>query len=173
MVPANPFEEKERRMNELQQLSARADIGDLLAQYASGLDLVDREMFESCHTDPVDIDFGSFDSTCVKMMTAAEWADWCWDHIQGLDSTQHIMANYRVTFGGEAEATVIAYLQAVHYIRDVGAYTAGGYYTNRVVRTPGGWRFARVRFTLTWESGDRGIFDIGRQRPVATRVRPY
>jgi hypothetical protein len=159
-------------MNEQQHLVARADIGELLAQYAAGLDFVDREVFESCHTDPVNIDFGSFDATCVKAMTAAEWADWCWDHIVGLDSTQHIMGNYRMTFFGADEARVMAYVQAVHYIRDFGAYTAGGYYTNRVVRTEAGWRFARLRFTLTWESGDRGIFDVGRNRPAGTRVRP-
>jgi hypothetical protein len=82
------------------------------------------------------------------------------------------MANYRITFNGDDEATAIAYVQAVHDIRDLGSYTAGGYYTNRVVKTAAGWRLARLRFTLTWQAGDRGILDLGRQRPTGTRVRP-
>jgi hypothetical protein len=159
-------------MDALQQLLDRAELSELMSQYAAGVDLLDRDLYQSCFTDPVEIDFGSFDDAAVKAMTPAEWADYCWDLIERLDSTQHIITNHRITFNGDDEATIIAYMHAQHYLQDIGGYIAAGYYTNRAVRTADGWRLARVRFTLTWESGDRNIFEIQRERPIGTRVRP-
>ena len=159
-------------MDQLQRLIDRVELVELMSQYAAGVDLLDRELYASCFTDPVDIDFGSFDPDSVKVMTPEEWVGYCWDFVEGLDASQHIITNHRITFNSDDEATIIAYMHAQHYIQEVGGYIAAGYYTNRAVRTDAGWRLARVRYTLTWESGDRSVFDIGRQRPPGTRVRP-
>jgi hypothetical protein len=58
-------------------------------------------------------------------------------------------------------------MQAQHYLpNDQGdnVYTLGGYYTNRLVRTPRGWRIWACRLTVTWATGNRYLFDLARAR---------
>jgi hypothetical protein len=158
-------------MDELQRLIDRTELIELMGRYAAGVDLLDRELYGICFTNPVEIDFASVDT--LRSMTPREWCDFCWGIVEGLDSTQHIITNHRITFIDDDEATIIAYMHAQHYIKDVVSYVSAGYYTDRAVRTDAGWRLARVRFTRTWESGDGARRDIGRQRPPQPRVRPH
>jgi hypothetical protein len=156
-------------VDQVQRLADRVDIVELMNQYAAGMDLLDVELYQRCFTDPLEIDFGSWDEEAVKQMSIQEWVDYVWDKIQGLDATQHIMTNHHVTFQGDDEATCVAYLHAQHYIKgaECEAYTVGGYYTDTVVRTGEGWRISRAKFTMTWSTGDIGvILDVGRRRPA-------
>jgi|SRR5271155_2481770 len=153
-------------MDELQRLVDEAAIVQLTYQYSRGIDLLDRALYKSCFTDPVEIDFESWDGT-QGPMPADGWVDYVWDLVVGLDATQHIMTNHNIDFDDDDHATCIAYLHAQHYIAGapVETFTAGGFYTNSVVRTDGGWRIGRCKLTLTWRTGDVGILELGKKRP--------
>jgi hypothetical protein len=153
----------------------RAELIDLTYRYAAGVDLLDRDAYRSCFTEPVEIDFGSFDDEAVKVMSTEEWIDYCWHHVEGLDSSQHIITNHRIAFDETDKATIVAYLHGQHYLEDAGGYILSGYYTYGAVRTPEGWRISRVQFTKTWDSGDPVVFELGRERlaqGTASRSRP-
>jgi hypothetical protein len=154
-------------MDQTQRLVDRVDIIELINQYAAGMDMFDRALYSACFTDPVDIDFSSWDGT-KHLWSVAEWVDYVWNLIEGLDCTQHIMTNHHVTFQSDDEATCVVYLHAQHYIQGAPAelFTAGGYYTNLVTRTPGGWKIRSCRFTMTWRAGDVGVLEVGQGRPA-------
>jgi hypothetical protein len=159
-------------MTTLRRLVDRADIIELMSQYAAGLDFLDRELYASCFTDPVAVDFGSFDfgslgAGAAQTMSVEEWTDYCWRAIQGSDATHHVITNHHISFDGDDEATLRAYVSVAHYIEDVAEYFSGGHYSNRVVRSGDGWRLAEVRFKEMWHSGNPAIFDLnqGRTRP--------
>jgi hypothetical protein len=155
-------------MTDTQRVGDRAEIVELVNQYAAGMDLFDADLYRQCFTEPVEIDFGSWDAEAVKTMSIQEWVDYVWDKIQGLDATQHIITNHHITFQSKKKATCLCYLQAQHYIKgaDCEAYTVGGYYTNSLVRTPDGWRIRRCKFTMLWSTGDIDVVLVeNRNRP--------
>jgi hypothetical protein len=169
LVATEPNEEV---MASLRRLVDRAEIIELMSQYALALDFLDRNLYASCFTDPVAVDFGSFDfgslgEGAAQTMSVDEWTDYCWRAIQGSDATHHVITNHHIRFVGDDEATLRAYVTVKHYIEDVAEYFSGGLYTDRVVRTGDGWRLAEVRFQEIWHSGNPAIFDLnqGRTRP--------
>ena len=71
-------------------------------------------------------------------------------------ATHHISSNHQITIDGD-NAHSRSYLQGVHVgPKPAEHWTAGGWYDCRYVRTSEGWKFARVRLTCVWLSGDVG-----------------
>jgi hypothetical protein len=137
---------------------------DLTHRYAAGVDLLDREAYARCFTETIEIDFGSFDASAVKVMTVQEWSDYCWNNLEGIDSSQHFITNHRLVADDDDRATIFAYVQAYHYLDGEGSYLLYGHYTFSARRSAEGWKLFRVRFDKTWETGDVGILDTGRER---------
>ena len=84
----------------------------------------------------------------------------------GFQATQHIITNHSIDIDGD-QATCVAYMQAQHFLpNDQGdnTLTMGGYYTHRLVRTADGWKISKCKLTVTWLTGNRGIFDLAAQR---------
>jgi SnoaL-like protein len=161
-------------MDAVQRLTDRVEIIEMVNRYASGMDLLDRPLYESCFTDPLEIDFASWDGT-ARTMSIKDWGDYVWEQIVGLDATQHIITNHHVTFQGDDDATCVAYLHATHYIADlaVPVFIAGGFYTDRMKRTADGWKIAGCTCTLTWRNGDIGVMELAKQRPPRPEPGPY
>jgi SnoaL-like domain len=91
----------------------------------------------------------------------------------------HMITNHVITVAGD-NATCIAYVQARHYLpNDTGdsMQTMFGYYTNRFVRTPArfvrtpaGWKIRACKLTLTWQTGNWGIFALASARLKAAEA---
>ena len=45
-----------------------------------------------------------------------------------------------------------------------------GYYTNRFVRTPAGWKIRACKLTLSWQTGNWGIFALASARLKAAEA---
>ena len=77
-----------------------------------------------------------------------------------------MITNQVITLNGD-EATCVAYVQARHHLPNE---TGGsdqvmyGYYTNRLVRTAGGWKIRARKLTVTWNEGNMHIFELARRR---------
>ena len=132
----------------LQQLLDRMEIIDVSNRYASGVDLKDRDLYRSCFVDEINVDFSSTGLGEAMTLPADTWVDQALMMVGMYQSTQHIITNHTITINGD-EATSIAYVQAQHYNPD-SIMTIGGYYTNKLVRTPEGWRISDLKLTSTW-----------------------
>lgn len=150
----------------LQLLLDRAEISDVQLRYATGLDSRDWALFRSCFTDEIDTDFSSIFGGAPRRVNADKWAASAKQTLGGLKATQHMITNHVITVNGD-EAVCIAYVQARHFLpNDTGDNTQNmfGYYTNRFVRTPAGWKIRACKLTVTWNTGNWQIFALGRER---------
>ena len=76
-----------------------------------------------------------------------------------LDATQHLVGNHQVTVDGDT-ATHRCHLQSQHVKAGTPGgdnYIVGGYYDDRLVRTPAGWRIAHRTMQQTWTEGNRDV----------------
>ncbi len=153
----------------LRTILDRQAISATVIRYATGIDRRDWDAYRSCFTDEVEIDFTSFGGGEPQTMRAGDWVAGVRAGLSGFQATQHISTNHVITVEGD-EATCVSYMQAQHYLpNDKGdnSLTLGGYYTNRLVRAPDGWRIRRCQLTITWTAGNRHIFELARERFAA------
>ena len=167
-------DEPARLSGELQRLIDRAAISDVVIAYATGVDTRNWELYRSIFTDPCTFDFSSWNGRPAVSMPADDWVTGVRGTLSGFDATQHISSNHVITFeraeaAGDDRARCVSYMQAQHFLADqpVTCCTLGGYYTNDLVHTDDGWKITRCQLTVTWSTGDRGLFGIARARWAA------
>ncbi|MBB5069376.1 nuclear transport factor 2 family protein [Saccharopolyspora gloriosae] len=145
----------------VQRLVDRAEINDVQLRYASGTDSHDWELFRSCFTDEVEVDFSEGFGRPVARMKADDWVRGTAPRMESFAATQHMITNLVITFDGDDLATCVAYVRARHHLpNNTGGsdQTVYGYYTNRFERTSHGWRIAKVKLTALWMTGNFGLF---------------
>jgi 3-phenylpropionate/cinnamic acid dioxygenase small subunit len=151
----------------LQHLLDRAAISDLVLNYATGIDRRDWALYRSIFTDTVAIDFSTW-SGMKQEMAADEWAASVRTTLACFDATQHTMSNHVITLDGD-RATIVVHMNALHYLAGE-VQQLGGFYTNGVVRTAEGWRIASCQLVISWEQGDRALFDRAGARGPQRRI---
>ena len=155
-----------------QMLLDRAEISDVQLRYATGLDSRDWPLFRSCFTDEIDTDFTSVFGGEPRKVSADRWTEAARRSLSGLKATQHMITNHVITVARD-DATCIAYVQARHYLpNDTGDDTQNmfGYYTNRFIRTPEGWKIRACKLTLSWQTGNWNIFALASARLKAAEA---
>lgn len=157
----------------VETLLARAEISDVVHRYATGIDRRDWSLYRSCFADEVEIDFTSWNGLPPRTARADEWVEGVRNGLSGFDATQHVSSNHVHTIAGD-EATCVSYMMALHHIVDGDErkmQAIGGYYTNQLRRWPdGGWRIHACKLTVTWERGDRALFQVAQGRWQAGRA---
>jgi len=140
----------------VRSLSDRADISQLIDRYITAFDLLteeprDDEWYRSVFTEDVRLVFPIGGHTGIDGLAEfnraarAKWA-----------RTHHLSANHLVTLDGD-RATVRAHLLVTHVPDIDGAahhLSTGSHFDAAAVRTPAGWRLAKMVFTLVWISGE-------------------
>ena len=145
----------------VRRLLDRAEISDVQLRYATGTDFRDWELFRSCFTDEVEVDFSDGFGRPVVRLHADDWVKATAPRMESFTATHHMITNHVITFDGDDAATLVAYVRATHHRpNNMGDsdQTVYGYYTNRFERTSGGWRIARLKLTALWMTGNFGIF---------------
>lgn len=125
----------------LQQVSDRIEIDDLLTRYATALDAKDWDLYSSCFTADAFVDYTAAGG--VKG-AVSEVRQWLAEVMAGFPMTQHLVMNRAVHVDGDT-ATCRSCLLNPMGIRDddsLAVFFDGGYYRDKLVRTPGGWRIA-------------------------------
>lgn len=142
---------------ELQEISDRIAIDELLVRYSRAIDSRDFDTLETLFTPDATFDGGSLgcptDAHAIREMIEGT--------LTGLDATQHLVGKSLVEFTDSDTAEVRTYLLSQH-IREsapgpVKHYFLGGEYADRVVRTPEGWKIAYRRLDRLWKQGDRAV----------------
>jgi hypothetical protein len=149
----------ERAMAEekVQTLMDRAAICEVMQRYGMSIDTRDWTALRSCFADEMEIDASESRSgrgAAPYNTSGDRWLEQIRRIVTKFAVTQHMISPYRIEVEGD-RAVCLAYLQARHFPPDCAdpnaVWVIGGYYTNRMVRTPQGWRIAVWKLTLTWQ----------------------
>ena len=79
--------------------------------------------------------------------------------IEPLDTTQHLIGNHQVTIDGDT-ATCRCQLHSQHVRAGAEGgdlFVIGGFYRDRLIRTPKGWRIQHRDMIATWSSGNPAV----------------
>ena len=161
---------------QIQLLTDRADISDLVHRYATGLDTRNWALLRSIFTEEIDVDMSSIHMRPAHL-TADAWVESARVLFAGFDATQHLSANHVHEIRGD-EATCTSYMRAEHFVinnEGENYYTMGGYYVDHLVRTAEGWKISAVNLNVTWNRGNRNVLNLaarrGRERLGLPRAR--
>jgi SnoaL-like domain len=141
----------------LRTLMDRAAIGELMQRYGMSIDTRDWSALRSCFADEIEIDNSdtSFGRSGPPLRISGDkWLHQIRRIVSKFAVTQHMISPYRIEIEGD-RAVCLSYLQARHFPPNCAdpqmVWAIGGYYTNQMVRTPGGWKIAVWKLTLTWQ----------------------
>lgn len=139
----------------LQELLDRVEIGELLTRYSTALDSREWDLLGEVFLPDAVCDYGALGNPRgVDAITALISGT-----IGDLDATQHLVGNVVVAVDGD-EATANCYLISQHIRQGTPGgdhYLLGGRYSDRVVRTPAGWRIAHRTLHRMWTTGNRDV----------------
>lgn len=151
---------------DLQTLSDRAELSELIYRYAFGIDTRDWELFRSIFADELHMDFSSYSGSPGTDMSGDDWVAGCRRMLPGFDATQHVLSNFMYDISGD-EATVTVYMQAEHFIANQlgdASHTLGGYYVHRCRRGAAGWKIHATTLNVTWSRGNRHVYQLAAER---------
>lgn len=154
---------------DLQLLSDRVEIIDLMNRYALSVDLRDWAGYRSCFADEIELDMSS--PGWPDKISADEWVDRIRAGIMVLDATQHQMSNHTINVDGD-QADSITYVRATHHLpSDEGdsQHTIVGYYNNKLIRTEQGWKIRRFNLTNLWNEGNLYLRELMAQARNSVR----
>ena len=141
----------------LQWLIDRAQIGDLLINFASALDTRDWAAYAANYAEGGLLELPDPERPGVFMVLRKEdMLEVVPKTLGRYSATHHMSTNQAISIDGET-AHSRSYLHAVH-VRSAANdhWSAGGWYDCEYVRSPQGWRFTRVRLTGVWLEGKVG-----------------
>ncbi len=151
----------------LHNLLDRAAISDVVLNYATGIDRRDWALYRSIFTDVVAFDFTTW-SGVREDMAADAWVASVRQTLACFDATQHTMSNHVITLDAD-RATITVHMHALHQFEGE-LQELGGFYTHGLIRTPAGWKIASCRLVITWERGDRALFERAAVRGPRARI---
>ena len=142
---------------------------DLSMRYAEAIDRRHWDDLVEVFAPQVRVDFSSFSNTPAspEPIDGAQWVSVVRRTIDGFTSTQHLIANQRITLDSPTTARYTAYVQAQHWMDRERWYLVGGSYDNEAVCLDGRWRLSAITFNQTWDAGDRGLLREASRRAGA------
>ena len=140
---------------DLQTISDRIEIEELLVRYSRAIDYRNFHELEGIFTEDAEFDAGGLGKpvgpTAIRAMIEGT--------LTGLDATQHLVGKSLIEIDGDT-AEVRTYLFSQHIRKDapgVDHYMLGAEYCDRARRTPDGWRLTYRRLDRMWTVGDREV----------------
>ncbi|KRF12289.1 hypothetical protein ASG90_14985 [Nocardioides sp. Soil797] len=139
---------------DLQELSDRQEIVDLLTRYTRAVDTKAYDDLAHVFTSDAVLDYAASGG---PVGPPAEVVPWIRKGLAGFQRTQHILGQVSITFDGPDRAAVTAYFTNPMVVVDregsEGLWEVGGYYHHDLVRTPNGWRSAKIVDDVQWTRG--------------------
>ncbi len=139
----------------------RTKITDHVLNYATGIDRHQWDLYRSIFADDITIDFASWSGDPASKMKADDWVAGVRATLEPFDATQHVLTNFAIELDGD-QAICTCYMSAHHHLvtgdlREM--QSIGGYYVHHLERSGDGWLIHRTQLNVTWEMGDRGLFE--------------
>lgn len=144
-----------------EDLVDRARITDHVLKYATGIDRHQWDLYRSIFADEIVMDFSSWSGQPATPMAADDWVAGVRATLEPFDATQHVLTNFVVEVDGNT-ATCTCYMAAHHHLvtgdlREM--HSIGGYYVHQLKRDGDGWLIHHTHLNVTWEMGDRELFE--------------
>jgi hypothetical protein len=131
---------------DVQALSDRLEIDDLISRYATAVDSRDWDLFRSCFVDDATIDYTTAGGASG---TVSEIAGWLEQTLTLFTLSVHYVTNREVTLLGDKATGWLAYFNP-NTLADGSLLLSGGHYRDAYVRTDAGWQFASRATEGTW-----------------------
>lgn len=139
---------------DLQRLTDRLEIVDLLTRYTRAVDTKAFGELAEVFTDDAVLDYSSVGG---PVGPPAEVAPWVGEGLAGFARHQHLLGQLEVRFASADAAEVTAYFtNPMVSVAPDGTETlweVGGYYHHSVRRTVDGWRSVRMVDEMVWSRG--------------------
>jgi len=143
---------------DLQELSDRAEIGDVIIRYTRAIDTGDWDKLDTVFTPDAQIDYTESGGVSAGY---AEVKPWLAEVLpQFFPKRMHSLHQVDIAFddaAGRDEADVSAYFHNPMPLTGPDGATKivqfGGLYHHRMVRTPDGWRSRRLHEEIVWKDG--------------------
>lgn len=132
---------------DLQEISDKIEIRELLFRYARGLDTQDWSLLSSVFTPDARLDYTSVDGPSGPRDEVVAWLERA---LTPVPMTQHFITNIEIDLEGD-RGTVRAMFYNPMQLPGVEALAhCGGNYHHQVVRTPEGWKSERLVEETKW-----------------------
>lgn len=135
-------------------LADRIEITDLLTRYATAVDDKDWPLYRSVFTADAQIDYSSAGGPTGDVDTVVAGLT---EQLQLFARTQHFISNIAVVLAGDTAAVRAMFFNPM-IVSPGKQFTCGGWYNHDLVRTPDGWRSARLVEEAAWFDGLEAAF---------------
>ncbi len=143
---------------DLQEISDRLEIADVVTRYTRGIDTGEWDRLDTVFTPDADIDYVESGGIHAGY---AEIKPWLAEMLPAFfPKRMHTIGQVEVVFGPGVvpeEATVVAYFDNPMPMDDGAGgekiVEVGGMYHHEMVRTPDGWRSRRLHEQVVWKRG--------------------
>ncbi|KOG91763.1 nuclear transport factor 2 family protein [Streptomyces varsoviensis] len=149
-------------MLNIQEISDRLEIQELLVAYATAVDGKDFDALDQIFTEDAHIDYTAFGAIAG---TLAEMKKYLTSSMAQLTACQHLMANTEIRLDGDrATGRVMAWNALGFPTEDGEPHIAllGMWYIDEYTRTPAGWRISRRGQERNWTKGFGDVIGNGR-----------
>ncbi|AHH97496.1 nuclear transport factor 2 family protein [Kutzneria viridogrisea] len=140
-------------MLDIQEISDRLEIQELLVAYATAIDSQDFDALDQIFTDDAYIDYTTFGGIAG---VRAEMKQFLASSMAQFTACQHLIANPEIRFDGDrATGRVMCLNTLVFPVKDGDPRIAllGMWYIDEYTRTPEGWRISRRSQERSWTQG--------------------
>jgi hypothetical protein len=138
---------------ELQQISDRIEISDLLTRYTRAIDTGEWNRLDEVFTPDAHIDYAATGGTVGAYPEVKQWLA---EMLPMFPRRQHVIAQSEVVLAGDEAAVTAYFLNPMILPQQDGSellWEFGGYYRHQLVRTDAGWRSRELVEELCWKRG--------------------
>ena len=132
---------------DLQELSDKLEINELLTRYARGVDSEDWELWKTVFTPDAHLDYSS---AGAAVGSRDEVADWLANAMQHLPLKQHYITNVDIELDGDRATVRAMFYNPMMLPGATEMSFCGGYYDHDMVRTADGWRSEKLVEKNEW-----------------------
>jgi 3-phenylpropionate/cinnamic acid dioxygenase small subunit len=128
--------EEEEGMD-LQAVSDKLEIAELLARYARAVDTKDWDLWRSVFTPEAQVDYSSAGAAAGTRDEVAQWLE---QALSAVPMTQHFISNVEIDLDGDRATVRAMFYNPMQLPGMADLSYCGGYYHHDVVRTAEGWK---------------------------------
>jgi len=146
----------------LSDMRGHAGVSEVILQVARSLDVKDWESCRRCFLDEIETDYSDLRGEPPSRVKAADFVAKRQAALGRL-KTLHLSTNHLITVDGDRATCVSA--AVIHRLRPADGERFDTYctYTHTLARTAAGWKIAKVKQTVHWNTGNPDIH-AGTQR---------
>jgi 3-phenylpropionate/cinnamic acid dioxygenase small subunit len=131
---------------DLQTVIDHLEINAVLNRYATAMDRQDWELLRTVYTADAHIDYATVGGPAGPIDEVLAWVA---STMPAFPDSQHLVSNVDIDVSGDTAAVRAGYFCQMRTVTGA-QFFCGGWYTHRMVRTPGGWRSDHMVDSLSW-----------------------